>query len=469
MHSTRVVLGRGTVTTHHGQTRILKRLPDMITYIQKAVKAGTYRTNEEIRDMNQKLQETPTDLKRLRWNLQRGSKIQDYPIEYEIMTLNPPTPFQPLMPLKHRRKMVNQYMQQRRPTDKLARNYLNHLHTQQDGPATSEEYYRRLLGSNRVPKVDSAMGSKSAALNKAYAFAVKQHQVMRTENLSERDALERVEELLQQEDKEERHASRAVAQELEEKRSKVAPDSGAGNANNKDPTVAAKQLFPKGTLEPPEDMEEDTYISLLYSDKQRAFEGMISWTHRLQAVPYSQWTVGASVALDHWIAKRVLGLAEETWLDLLEGIDPNLTSRGRDIVMARHALFPETMLDADSQDDMDASGQQGGEGDTIEDDIDQLLATLGAWNKDGKDKDGTAWDWKSEEDGGDMDDKVLKLTEQLQEWRAKNVEAPYNNWSEEQKGQFTVSSNAGGGSFEAIINVVVSPFSYSVPSSLTPS
>jgi ABC-type uncharacterized transport system involved in gliding motility auxiliary subunit len=92
-----------------------------------------------------------------------------------------------------------------------------------------------LLGSSRVPKVDSAMGSKSAALNKAYAFAVKQHQVMRTENISEQDALERVVESLQQEEKEERHVSRAVAQEMEEKRSKV-PDTV------NEPTQAAQQL-----------------------------------------------------------------------------------------------------------------------------------------------------------------------------------------------------------------------------------
>jgi hypothetical protein len=198
-----------------------------------------------------------------------------------------------------------------------------------------------------------------------HAFAVKQRQVMRTENISEEDALDKVEALLQQEDKEERHVSRAVAQEMEEKRSKV-PDTV------NEPTQDGQQLFPKGTVEPPEDMEEDTYLSLLYSDKQRAFEGMISWTHRLQAIPYSQWTVGASVALDHWISKRVLGLSEETWLILLEGTDPNFMSGGRDIVMARHALFPETMLDADSQDVHDAA--QGGADGDIEDDIDQLLA-----------------------------------------------------------------------------------------------
>jgi hypothetical protein len=40
--------------------------------------------------------------------------------------------------------------------------------------------------------------------------------------------------------------------------------------------------------------------------------------------------VGASTALDHWIAKRVLGLSEETWLALLEGDSPELMGRGRE-------------------------------------------------------------------------------------------------------------------------------------------
>jgi hypothetical protein len=77
---------------------------------------------------------------------------------------------------------------------------------------------------------------------------------------------------------------------------------------------------------------DDENLALLYSDNQRSFEGMITWTKRLQAVPYGQWTVGASTALDHWIAKRVLGLSEETWLALLEGDSPELMGRGREYV-----------------------------------------------------------------------------------------------------------------------------------------
>ena len=68
----------------------------------------------------------------------------------------------------------------------MARNYLNKQQSASGEPTTAEEYYRRLLGSNKVLKMDSAMGHKSAMLNKAYAVAVKQYHMMRTEDLSEK-------------------------------------------------------------------------------------------------------------------------------------------------------------------------------------------------------------------------------------------------------------------------------------------
>jgi hypothetical protein len=433
-------MGRGTISTAHGQSRILKRLPDIISYIQKAVKAGTYRTNEEIEQMNQKLLKDPTDLKRLRWNVQRGSKIQDYPLEYEIMSLNPPAPFKPFMPLKQQRKILNKHIRTKRPTDALARKYLGRLHHHDDAeaggaPLTADEYYRRLLGVNHVPKVDSAMGNKSAALNKAYAFAVKQHELMRTQNLSEADALEQVEKLLAEEDKSERHLSRAVAEDLQAKR--------ASSTETEDAAAQAKEMFPLGKNPslPKSKDSDDSYLSSLYSDQQMAFEGMISWTQRLQAVPYRQWTVGASTTLDHWIAKRVLGMSEETWLALLEGDDPSLTSRGRDIVMARHALFPETILDKDGsldQQEQEMAALEGAEDE--DDDIDKLLATLGGYDEDDEETDASEkkFDWKSHDDDHARDEKVMQLTEELQEWRARQVETPYEKWSDEQQGIFKV-------------------------------
>jgi hypothetical protein len=426
MQSTRIAMGRGSVSTNHGQQRILKHsTPDLLTYIQKAVQTGIYRSNDEIEEMNQTLRENPTDLRRVRWNVPRGSKIQDYPKEYEILSLNPPAPFKPRMPLNHQRKALNKYIHEKRPTDRLARNYLNRQQSSSGEPATAEEYYRRLLGSSKSPKMDSAMGSKSAMLNKAYAVAVKQYHLMRTEDLSENDALAKVDELLKEEDFDEKTTSRTKAQTFAQQT--ISKTTGAEDRAH---TIFPRaEIFPRKEAKQEEDGDpDDAPLVRVYSDDQRAFEGMISWTQRLRAVPYRQWTVGASVALDHWIAKRVLGLSEETWLALVEGDSPELMGRGRDIVMARHALFPETILD-----DEDVAQNEDPGDDSVDDDLDALLATLGGWNTDESKK----HDWK-EEDTATSDDKILELTAQLQEWRAKQVKSPYENWSEDQKTAFTV-------------------------------
>lgn len=425
MHSTRVALGRGTVSTSHGQNRILKHsTPDLLTYIQKAVQTGVYRSNAEIEEMNKSLEENPTDLKRLRWNVLRGSKIHDYPEEYEILSLNPPEPFRPHTPVKERRKAVNKYIKEHRPMDGLAQSYLNRQRSSSGEPATAEEYYRRLLGVNKANRMDSAMGHKSALLNKAYAVAVKQYHMMRTEDLSEKEALEKVEELLKEEDFNEKTSSRTKAKDLAQKT----------KLENLVPEERAKAVFPSAIF-PEADIssvDDDSAIAMLYSENQRAFEGMISWTKKLQAVPYRQWTVGASTALDHWIAKRVLGLSEETWLELLEGDSPELMGRGRDIVMARHALFPETLLE-----DEKSLQEEDPEDDSVGDDLDALLATLGGWKTDENKK----FDWKAGEglSGDDNEDKVVELTVQLQDWRKKNISTPYNNWTDEEKQTFTVS------------------------------
>ena len=429
MHSTRIAMGRGSVSTYHGQKRILKySTPDLLTYIQKAVQTGIYRSDEEIAEMNKNLEDNPTDLKRIRWNVARGSKIHDYPKEYEILSLNPPEPFKPRMPLKDMRKAINKYIQEHRPMDRLARNYLQKQQSSSGEPTTSEEYYRRLLGSNKANKMDTAMGHKSAMLNKAYAVAVKQHHLMRTQDLSEQEALAQVEELLKDEDYSEKTSSRSTAQDLAQ----------AEITKSMDSEERAEKAFSRKDTASSEDSEDDSGLASMYSENQRAFEGMISWTQRLQAVPYRQWTVGASTALDHWIAKRVLGLSEETWLSLLEGDSPELMGRGRDIVMARHALFPETILDGEEE-EAAAAMQAEGE-DSVEDDLDALLATLGGWNPDDEKK--SSFDWNTDDEDGISaeggDEKVLQLTEQLQEWRGKNVETRYDKWSDEVKQEFKV-------------------------------
>jgi hypothetical protein len=195
MFRTKILLGRGNISTSHGQIKILKHsTPDLLTYIQKAVQTGVYRSSEEIEEMNNSLKENPTDLRRIRWNVQRGSKISDYPREYEILSLNPPAPFKPRMPVKDQKKMYKKYIRENRPMDRLVTGYLNKQIQQRnsDEPVDADDYYRRLLGSKKAPGIDSAMGAKSATLAKAYAVAVKQYHVMRTENLGEKEALEKV-------------------------------------------------------------------------------------------------------------------------------------------------------------------------------------------------------------------------------------------------------------------------------------
>jgi 2-iminoacetate synthase ThiH len=98
------------------------------------------------------------------------------------------------MPVKDQKKMYNKYIQQKRPMDRLVTGYLNkqrHSAKNSDG-LSADDYYRRLLGAQKAPGMDTAMGTKSATLAKAYAVAVKQYHMMRTENLSEQDALEKV-------------------------------------------------------------------------------------------------------------------------------------------------------------------------------------------------------------------------------------------------------------------------------------
>ena len=441
MHTTKVLLGRGSVSTNHGQQRILKHsTPDLLTYIQKAVQTGIYRSNEEIEEMNQQLQEKPQELKRIRWHVPRGSKIHDYPREYEILSLNPPAPFRPKMPLKDQRKAMNKYIQEHRPTDRLARNYLSRQQKagKSGEPSTSEEYYQRLLGANKAPKMNSAMGSKSALVNKAYAVAVKQYHLMRTENLSEKDALQMVEELLKEQDYDEKTTSRTKAEGFAHQ--KVKPNVPGDER--------ARAVFPRPDIKQnPNEDRDDSALAMLYSDEQKAFEGMISWTQRLQAVPYRQWTVGASVALDHWIAKRVLGLSEETWLALLEGGSPELLGRGRDIVMARQALFPETILEeevlARQQGDTPAEDDTG-----AFDTLQEILDNLDNWHDTADKVPSSNFTHVSEIDS---DDKIAQLTNKLQEWRAKQVDTPYEEWPEGDKKTFTVSASLPE-------NLMTSPF-----------
>ena len=86
----------------------------------------------------------------------------------------------------------------------------------------------------------------------------------------------------------------------------------------------------------------------------------MQWSRMLQesGIPYNEWTVGASTALDHWIARNILQLSEATWQSLLEGNDPSCLSRGQDIVAVRETLFPETKLELSENEMLQAQEQQ---------------------------------------------------------------------------------------------------------------
>jgi hypothetical protein len=211
---------------------------------------------------------------------------------------------------------------------------------------------------------------------------------------------------------------------------------------------------------------------MIFAENPRAVEGMMKWSERLMAVPYSQWTVGASTALDHWIARQVLRLSEETWQMLLEGgaddSDPSLLSVGRDIIRVRESLFPETSLPFAPSEPVTAQPDEEGDAlegsmtpasDSTEKSIEELLASLGGLTlpTDGENRsthDGAA---VNEGDATELDRKVMKLVDELQEWRKKNAERPYIEWAREERESFNawmrdyvraVSSDAALGSVD---------------------
>ena len=436
---------RRMTSTLGGMRRLLKYKGSVPNYIRQAVETGIYRSNEELATVWKERRESADDLatimRRFRQDIVRGSHVQDYPVEYLILRQHPPIPDPPRVPKRIAKKM----REAPNPTEQLVEKYLSRQERRRrqqqsaaGAPQSTEEYYRRLLGVSAPPPT-SSMGQKPAAVQKAYAAAVKQYQLQRTEGISEDDALAQVEELLAQQDVEERMVSRDRAQRAQELR-RNHPNASIAKISSKRTTVVG----PKESSETGSSGEslEQTLKSIFASD--RTVEGMMRWSERLQAVPYVEWTIGASTALDHWIACRLLGLSEETWESLLEGDDPSLLSRGRDIVAVREALFPETVLDLESIDQieiLDDDDSLSGEPKSVSDkSIEELLASLGGSSDSAAHKASEKIDssWLSASDGvADLDAKVDTLVLQLQDWRRMNAQTPYNQWADAEKEKFT--------------------------------
>ncbi len=446
------------------------------------------------------------------------------------MSLNPPLPTPPRTPVRVRKKIIAEKRrqleklkkEQRRrkllgedvdgdadirelpSMDSLVKSYLRrHEERMKSGVSPSqtrreEEYYSNLLlgrhanaknggggggggnGTKSASSLHTAMGRKSALVENAYAFALRQQQNMIRNDalMTERESIEKVEELLRDETRSNRQMGRTTAEEIEEWSKGTAAVGGGVLGGDKDKS--------KGEAAGDDD-DASTLPSILH-DRPRAIRALNIWSARLSSTPYARWTIGAATALDHWIAREVLQMSEQAWQLVLEGggtdayhvasakgIDADtlpggesrrgLLDRMRDIVVVRGALFPETLVAPGSagadagagvalRGDLDGDLlSSSGKGNATEKSIDELLASLGMDDDD--DDDGTSWkfdddddndkkgeDAKGEEDSDEIDDeKMSSIMDELQVWRGRNASSPYEAWDVDRKDEFDVSSN----------------------------
>ena len=105
--------------------------------------------------------------------------------------------------------------------------------------------------------------------------------------------------------------------------------------------------------------------------------------------------------------------------------------------MARHALFPETIIESDSNvssNDQINDEAMGG----AEDDLAALLATLEGWSPHDKtEAPSPDSSMSSSNDSSAPSEKVL--TDDLQAWRTQHAEQNYDEWTPEKKQEFMVS------------------------------
>ena len=419
--------------------------------------------------------------------MRRG--IIDYPTEHEILSLNPPLPTPPRTPVRIRKKLLAdkrrraeklkkeqkrkgiraEEMGRATPSlDKLVKGYLRrHEDKLRQGMSPSqsrkeEEYYSQLLLGRQAASADNsaskekfmspsslrtAMGRKSMLVENAYAFALRQQQVMLQGNepSTEEDSIEKVEQILREEAATNRKGGRKATQDIEKWRTEQSDDDGA-----------AKKNVDGGS-------DESTVPSILH-DRPRSIRALNIWSSRLQSIPYSRWTIGAATALDHWIAREVLQMDENTWQLVLagggtdayvEGMDTlpggetkmGLRDRMRDIVTVRGALFPETLSDSGSASDARGviTGELDDELSETDKSIDELLASLGSSVDDDSgdlfkfdDDDGddaTA----SVDDVNSNDEEIESIMDELQVWRERNESSPYESWDNDRKAEFDVS------------------------------
>lgn len=514
MHQT--VQLKKMASTHAGMCRILKQKLSPVDFIRKAVQTGIYK------EMHQKSPSASSSASGPSNRTKLNPSKYSYPIEYEILSLNPPIPQPPRIPLKEIRKIrasegkvstsnASSSNSSRLPLDKYVQAYMRRYDAQMRAsrsisPQEMEEYQtRKMLGvapnstSRSSSSSSTAMGRKSQVLQDAYEFALKQYQILQTHNnnkrvqsnssndtddLTEEESIQMVQELLQQEERNERLESRRITRSIVQDKARLSSSSTSSledddeeeQENHHADISSTNTTTPRSSSSASTNTNllHDTIPSILYS-KPKTIQALHIWGSRLRSVPYAQWTLGASTALDHWIAVDVLGMSEESWNRLLEGrLESDLEeSRGllfshddnhrghpqdqlvinigdlarvKDIITVRSTLFPETVIGttptSSHDDDSFTSGgllDAHDEKDRTERSIDELLASLGGLDDDYYDEE------KSEKDKGNksssltedtMDSKVYKLIEKLQDWRSKHQQAPYDSWDTPSKTEF---------------------------------
>lgn len=419
--------------------------------------------------------------------------MDPYPIEYEILSLNPPVPDLPRVPpeLDAERSKVHL------PTDDLVRKHLKRRDRATRSSSSSsprrplggdddeeeERAYASLLGVPLPPDKSTAMGRKAGVLHDAYEFAVRQRELLRTnEGMSERESVKIVEELLSKERREERFESRRKANEVKDWRRRRDEESKREGGDKSGRTTAARDVG-KTSVGLDSSSPSSAVPSILHS-KPRTLLAMNVWSSRLRAVPYHRWTVGAATALDHWIASDVLEYDERTWEGALNGgteeeEDPTTgvvgaTTTGgrmRDLVTVRGALFPETLASGAEEEGVGTDEEEAERAEeafeAMEEEttkpekkrtaadasIQELLERLGEFDDD--DEDDGVWnfddDGKNEEgtkdaacgggsnerrDEEEEDVAVSDLVDELQGWRRKHVERPYEEWNTADKEGF---------------------------------
>lgn len=468
-------------STHAGMRNILKRDLPVQKYIRMAVETGIYKPKDEDaydpRPKRGQKAELP----------QRGlphdmNEQFDYPIDYEIITLTPPVPELPRVPKKLRKEQASKTCL---PTDRFIRSYMKRydMRMRTAHPLTDaqkeEKMYARILGlsqdSDGDDLTDTAMGRKQMVLDHAYKFAIKQYEVLRAgeaEGMTEEESVNVVEELLAKEAREERSKSRSMAREAAEWR-EAKDKSEEGDMAEKDASAGKSDPGSEGRYDAAGSTTVPvTSIPSVLAGKPRTIRAMTMWSRRLEAVPYDRWTLGAATALDHWIACDVLGMSELSWQAALrgdpgedeevmtgrmaetvggdhhsEGVGVGNAARARDIVTVRAALFPETVLfssdenDAGVMENVDEEEDASEEVDATQRSIDELLASLGGFDDEEEDEEmmGAKGGMVNEE--ADQDAEVAALVDELQEWRTKNSERPYDEWSSDDKADFNTWLN----------------------------